>query len=34
VLSGADFERATADGELMSVGEVVACALAFVARHT
>jgi hypothetical protein len=33
VLGEPDFEQATADGELMSVGEVVACALAFVARN-
>ncbi|HEX4362909.1 MAG TPA: BTAD domain-containing putative transcriptional regulator [Solirubrobacteraceae bacterium] len=32
-LGVADFEHATTEGELMGVGEIVACALAFAARH-
>jgi predicted ATPase/DNA-binding SARP family transcriptional activator len=33
-LDAADLERAIAEGDVMGVGEVVSCALAFAARHT
>ena len=33
LLGDEDFERASAEGGVMGVGEVVSCALAFASRH-